>query len=106
VGAETPERVAEWADGLLGERCEIVKVLEREVHTYTRYRVFLYPVLVRVVGVVDVEGYFWEKLEDMERLPFSSGHKRVLQQIILFTECLALKKNIQTPILHQKRPPR
>ena len=50
-------------------------------HHFTRFRVYLYPEVVRWDEKIDVMGYEWVKREDLAKLPFSSGHKRIYEAI-------------------------
>ena len=50
-------------------------------HTFTKYRCHLYPVLWQARELKQVEGYRWVSREAMRRLAFSSGHRRILQQL-------------------------
>ncbi|MEM1283499.1 MAG: A/G-specific adenine glycosylase [Chlamydiota bacterium] len=56
----------------------VVKTLERELHIFTRYRVHLYPVLLKACEKFTPPGYCWHSLDNVYSLPFSSGHRRVL----------------------------
>jgi A/G-specific adenine glycosylase len=55
--------------------------LPRIVHTFTRYKAFLYPSVFHVDWEHAVTGYEWIEKEKMEHLPFSSGHKKILREI-------------------------
>ena len=50
-------------------------------HSFTRYRVKLLPTLWQSQKCPEVEGYQWLMLSELKELAFSSGHKRVLQQL-------------------------
>ena len=49
-------------------------------HTFTRYRVTLYPQLLTALSRFPVEGLSWHPLEEIPRLSFSAGHRRLLIQ--------------------------
>jgi A/G-specific adenine glycosylase len=51
-------------------------------HSFTRYRVKLYPALMRSSRKQDVPGHVWLPLHEAAELPFSSGHRRVLAQLL------------------------
>lgn len=59
---------------------ELQYLMPQVGHTFTRYRVRLHPVLFRARRG-DVEGYEWAK--DLQGLPFSSGHRRIVTQLSL-----------------------
>jgi A/G-specific adenine glycosylase len=55
--------------------------LEEEKHSFTRYRVTLYPKLY-VANENEVPDFRWCNQEEAEMLAFSSGHKRILQGLL------------------------
>ncbi len=57
------------------------KVLEQEVHGFTRYQARLYPALYSANAIVETEGYQWLHSDQLKCLAFSSGHKRILEQV-------------------------
>ena len=48
-------------------------------HSFTRYSAHLYPSLWRVERKVAVESFAWIKRDKLAELPFSSGHRKLLQ---------------------------
>jgi A/G-specific adenine glycosylase len=48
-------------------------------HGFTRYDVTLYPAIYEAQDKNMVDGFEWKKWEDLELLPFSSGHRRILE---------------------------
>ena len=52
--------------------------LPQQKYCYTKHRVLLSPIIFHVIEKKEVEGRVWTKCADLQRLPFSSGHKRVL----------------------------
>lgn len=59
-----------------------VKELPEERHTFTRYRVTLSPALWKVKEARPIRGYLWVSVKEVGNLPFSSGHKRILQRVL------------------------
>lgn len=57
---------------------EISNTLAKETHSYTRFRVHLYPILCTSNSQLIIKNHGWYTFEDVALLPFSSGHKRVL----------------------------
>lgn len=47
-------------------------------HSFTKYRALLIPQLYAMKERKEVEGYEWHSLESVKKLPFSSGHRRIL----------------------------
>ncbi len=55
------------------------KKLDEEIHTFTRYRATLIPFLFRAEE--SNSRFCWIEKKKLSKLPFSSGHRRVLQQL-------------------------
>ncbi len=49
---------------------------------FTRYNATLYPTLYQATEKREVEGFEWKKKDELFHLPFSSGHKRILNENI------------------------
>jgi A/G-specific adenine glycosylase len=47
--------------------------------SFTRFRVMLHPTLWQAIEKFDVPEYEWVSRQEIHRLPFSSGHKKVLK---------------------------
>lgn len=60
-------------------KLECVASLPVEKHSFTRFRVTLYPFLLRCLGINN--NLEWKKREDLCKLPFSSGHKRIYENL-------------------------
>lgn len=58
------------------------EVLPEVTHGYTRYHVRLYPVLFHSPEPKDIEGLEWLPVEALKKLAFSSGHRRIFQQLL------------------------
>ncbi len=57
---------------------EETTTLPHQKHSFTRYKVNLYPTLVKVKERVSFQDYEWIEQERLQSLPFSSGHKKIL----------------------------
>lgn len=59
------------------------QVLPEVSHGFTRFNVRLYPVLYscKEARPVDIEGLDWISKEALKKLAFSSGHRRIFQQL-------------------------
>lgn len=59
--------------------------LKQENHSFTRFSVKLYPVLFSCSQCSKTkklaEGAHWLTIDELHRLPFSSGHRRIFQQL-------------------------
>ena len=59
------------------------KPLSPVTHTFTRYKATLFAYLMETPKIFPVETCLWVPLKDVEELPFSSGHRRLLWQLTL-----------------------
>ena len=75
--AEEQEMTAHW-QALFPFALVFKEKLARQSHTFTRFRVDLFPALWQAMEKKTVEGYQWACWEKMAKLPFSSGHRRIL----------------------------
>jgi A/G-specific adenine glycosylase len=55
--------------------------LKEVKHTFTRYQVKLYPFIYESTGFEAKHPFFWVPLAETGQLPFSSGHRRVLESL-------------------------
>lgn len=62
------------------EEAVLVGVLPQEKHTFTRYRVTLTPSVWESERQKGMSGYEWWPAGKLRELPFSSGHRRVLER--------------------------
>lgn len=56
------------------------KLLREVSHSFTKYRVKLYPYFIQSKEINSYLGYEWIESKFLKDLPFSSGHKKVLLQ--------------------------
>lgn len=61
---------------------QFVQALREEKQSFTRYQVTLYPKLWELAKRVEIENYAWKSLEELDMLPFCSGHRRVIRQLL------------------------
>lgn len=64
----------------LGLKVFDTEPLNRTRHGFTRYRAELFPFLI-ATEMVDVRGFEWRSIEELKKLPFSAGHRRILQEV-------------------------
>lgn len=77
-----------------------IQQLSEVTHGFTRYRVRLYPALFTLPGrdcnaLSMGEGCEWLSLHDLKQLAFSSGHRRIFQQLQTY---LASASHLPQPI--------
>lgn len=70
-------KVAGWFSFPLVQKAK----LEEVSHGFTRYQAYLYPTLYSCSERQEIEGYEWISYEALKELPFSSGHRRIFQQV-------------------------
>lgn len=63
-------------ESALGMQLTYLKPLPVQKHTFTRYKARLFPHLLEVIA--PGSRYLWKTMEEINLLPFSSGHKRIL----------------------------
>ena len=68
--------VNEWQFNL-----KFVKELPEVKHSFTRYQAHLIPILLKSKDNKNIPDYMWVSLEQAKNLPFSSGHRRILQSL-------------------------
>lgn len=64
------------------------QTLKNVTHTFTRYKSRLFPSLWKADQRHDIEGFEWIKGSELIKLPFSSGHRQILNQLLEFYENL------------------
>jgi len=60
-----------------------VKCLSLIRHSFTHYKATLYPKVYRSERRVHQEGWEWKKWVELNNLPFSAGHRRILEMLKL-----------------------
>lgn len=61
---------------------EVKKILTEVDHSFTRYQVRLFPVLFSCKTSVAIKDFEWASCHSIKNLSFSSGHRRILQQVL------------------------
>lgn len=65
-------------DSHLGLKASLKSTLPEVSHTFTRYRVRLFPALFHSSSTPPIEGFSWMTRQEIAELAFSSGHRRIL----------------------------
>lgn len=78
-GARSAREVQKSIEMATARKVQFVDKLCRVVHTFTKYRATLTAYRFLLEEKVIVEGYCWVPLDELENLPFSSGHKKILK---------------------------
>lgn len=66
---------------LLGCKPRFVEPLLPIEHSFTRFSAKLFPYKFTLEKLISVEGYCWVALEQIDLLPFSSGHRKLVKQL-------------------------
>jgi A/G-specific adenine glycosylase len=61
---------------------EYCGALQRQKHSFTRFRVTLLPSLWRIKTRLELPPYHWYDLKEIASMSFSSGHRRMLEGLI------------------------
>lgn len=66
--------------------CSIIHVMPLPIvtHSFTRYRATLYPKILHVSRCFEFKDSQWVSASGLKALPFSSGHKKIVQTIDIF----------------------
>ncbi|MCI5051633.1 MAG: A/G-specific adenine glycosylase [Simkaniaceae bacterium] len=73
----------------LGVDAELLYEMQQFQHTFTRFRVILYPTVWRAKKRIEIPGFTWESFEKIGQLPFSSGHRKILSELQRREECIS-----------------
>lgn len=65
----------------LGIMAKYERKLQVVKHSFTRYRAHLTPMVFKADPRHEIEGYYWHSIEDLSKLPFSAGHRRIAAQL-------------------------
>lgn len=61
----------------------VENALQEVHHSFTRYRVKLNPFFCRAKNRKDIVGYEWREEEELKKMAFSSGHRRVWNDLLV-----------------------
>ncbi len=76
------EAISEKVGKHLGLHVEQKGYLKEVKQSFTRYQAHLTPILYHCEHPKEIEGYTWIFNCDLKKLPFSSGHRKILHQLI------------------------
>lgn len=77
LSCSIPEQKRTIAKGL-GIRSGWESALPEVKHTFTRFKATLMPHFYSLNETTEIDGYSWIPLDEIQKLPFSSGHRRIL----------------------------
>jgi A/G-specific adenine glycosylase len=94
-GGEDRSELEKW----LGFDVEYVRSLGEVSHTFTRYKARLFPFLLRAALPVPMAGATWVSQEQLTKLPFSAGHRRIVERLYCAqSDCVNLDSARQSQI--------
>lgn len=67
---------------LLGLSLQFIKPMTIVTHSFTRYLATLFPYIFRAKERVDVSGYQWVLRSKLKEMPFSSGHRKIIGELL------------------------
>lgn len=88
------KKILETIQKELNLELDFVEKLPETKHTFTRYKAYLYPIRLEASSLLDVKNYCWVPIEHLARLPFSSGHRKILRVAFLEENMISLTPRI------------
>jgi len=79
-GKPAAEGLQSRVESLLNGSVDFLHVLQEQVHSFTRFRVQLYPFCFYSAKEPAIPGYEWMAPAQLDLQPFSSGHRRVYSE--------------------------
>jgi len=71
-----------WVKTTFGMNVFPVRSLKQVIHSFTKYKATLFPMYFNAKETQPISGWEWVRKSELTRLPFSSGHRRILEQIL------------------------
>ena len=65
-----------------GTEVNFVRALAEVQHSYTRFRVRLFPSIWQAAEKVACKGFYWHPVHTLSALPFCSGHRTIAAEIL------------------------
>lgn len=57
------------------------KTLSEQSHGFTKYQAHLTPYYFKAEKMIPIEGYSWHAFEILKKSPFSSGHRKIFEEL-------------------------
>ena len=68
---------------MLGISPQFVNRMERIEHSFTRFIATLFPYRFELPSMQDFDGFHWIRLDELQALPFSSGHRKLVKRLYI-----------------------
>lgn len=78
---ENINKAQDWITSFIGEKSSFIEKFPKVSHTYTKYRIELFPFLFLLEQRKEVSSYTWVCKKDLHKIPFSSGHKKIKERL-------------------------
>ncbi len=85
-GIISPLGIRKKLTHLLGSQPIFLQRLEKIEHSFTRFIAQLFPYKFQLNEREPVEGFSWIATNELERLPFSAGHRKLVKQLYTVTQ--------------------
>lgn len=84
---EAPTQLhVQWSSYFAEHKVELEAMSQHRLapvkHSYTRYRVTLFPVIYRCESATPIPEFFWMPIQRLSDLAFSSGHRKFLSPLL------------------------
>lgn len=79
--SEPTNNLTKEIEETFGLKTTPIQQLPQVKHSFTRYRAHLNPIALTCLNFKTPEGHFWASKEELKKLPFSSGHRRILENL-------------------------
>lgn len=76
------KQMEEWIFSTFQVKGKFEKKYSTISHTYTKYRIKLFPFLFSLEERKDIKPYTWVCKKDLHAIPFSSGHRKIKESLI------------------------
>jgi A/G-specific adenine glycosylase len=83
-GLERP--LAQHIGSIWGLKTTFVRSLPFVQHSFTRYQAHLFPIHLRALERKEIQDFEWVHVDNLTQLPFSAGHKRILENFLQRTD--------------------
>lgn len=77
-----PDAAKKWAQSNWQFPISFIKELSLVKHSFTRFRVDLFPLHFNAASKKNIPDYAWTSFSEVKKLAFSSGHRRILELLL------------------------
>ncbi len=77
-----PHFIPDYFKKQFGVSLKYVQEHPKVSHSFTRFQVELTPFQYKARAKIPVQGYEWRSIAEIQKLPFSSGHRKILSKLL------------------------